>query len=134
MRQNGRREIIDRLKSLGGSPYLDGDAWDPSKFNVSRIIEEEPFFGLSLLLDYDFNTGFPPDGWEKYDRIPVLEKKGILSIDHNEKSSYKQYSEMLSEMDRLKLQNTKTRETVEKEIEKAVERLKAFDEVCGEFL
>lgn len=117
--------MVDYLKSLGGSPYLNGDSWDPEKFNLSRIIELEPAFGVLFLLDYGFQ-GMSPDG--RHD-LPSLVKQGIYFFDSKEKSTYKHYHEMMAEMEQLELQGTSFREAAEININKAVERLQAFDKV-----
>lgn len=122
--------MIDHLKSLGGSPYLNGDSWDPEKFNLSRIIELEPRFGTLFLLDFGFQ-GTSPDG--RHD-LPSLVKEGIYFSDSREKSTYKHYNEMMVEMEQLELQGASFREAAEIKISKAVERLQAFDKVGCRFL
>lgn len=117
--------MIEYLKSLGGSPYLNGDSWDPEKFNLSRIIELEPRLGTKFLLDFDFQ-GMSPDG--RHD-LPSLVKEGIYFIDSKEKSTYKHFNEMMAEMEQLELQGGSFREAAEIKINKAVERLQAFDKV-----
>lgn len=117
--------MIDHLKSLGGSPYLNGDSWDPEKFNLSRIIELEPRFGTLFLLDFGFQ-GTSPDG--RHD-LPSLVKEGIYFSDSREKSTYKHYNEMMVEMEQLELQGASFREAAEIKISKAVERLQAFNKV-----
>lgn len=117
--------MIDYLKLLGGSPYLNGDSWDPTKFNISRIIELEPRFGILILLDFDF-MGMSPDG--RHD-LPSLVKEGIYSTDSKEKETYKHFNEMMAEMEQLELQSASFRDNAELKINKAVERLRAFDKV-----
>lgn len=130
----GKGDIIDHLKSLGGSPFLNGASWDPSKFNVSKIIEQEPYFGTLFLLDYEFTTTPDHEGYNKTHAIPTLIKEGVYSIDEKERATYSHYITMLGEMKDLFKLNTKDREAEEAEIEKAVKRLDTFTKVRRSFL
>lgn len=61
--------------------------------------------------------------------VPSLVKEGIYSSDSKEKQTYKHYNEMMAEMEQLELQSASFREAAELNINKAVERLQAFDKV-----
>jgi hypothetical protein len=121
VKKSGKKEIIDYLKSLGGSPYLSGDAWDPANFNISKIIEIEPYYGVLLLLDFDFKS------WDfSQDRVPSLVKEGIFYWNEKEKTNYEHFNVMLREMNEVHLLNSSYREALENEISKAVDRVKDF--------
>lgn len=60
VRKNGKMEIIEYLKSLGGSPFLNGDSWDPLKFNISKVLQNEPYYGVLTLLDNEFKAWSNP--------------------------------------------------------------------------
>lgn len=122
VKRNGKNEIIDYLKSLGGSPYLNGDSWDPTKFNISRIIEIEPYYGVLLLLDFEFKI------WDyERDRVPSLVKEGVYYWNEKEKTNYEHFNVMLKEMHEVHLRNTSHRQFLEDEISKAVDRVKDFN-------
>lgn len=129
IRRNGKKEIIDYLKSLGGSPYLNGESWDATKFNISKVLQQEPYYGVLTLLDNEFKSWSNPDGWNKSHGIPSLVKEGIYYYEDPERLNYDHYKEMLIEMNELHLANQTFREEQEKEILKAVDRLAAFEKV-----
>lgn len=129
VRRNGKNEIVDYLKSLGGSPLLNGDSWDPTKFNLSKVLETEPYYGVLNLLDYEFTLKYAPDGWNKSHSIPSIVKEGIFSWESEDRIRFTQYKQMLSEMFELETVSISKREKLEMEIDKAVERLKSFSEV-----
>lgn len=127
--KNGKKEIIDYLQSLGGSPFLSGDAWDPSKFNVSKVLQLEPYLGVLTLLDYEFKSWSNLEGWNKTHAIPSFIKEGLFSWEDPERLTYKHYKQMLVEMFDLQSQNSAFREAFEEKIDKAVARLEEFEKV-----
>lgn len=127
--KNGRMEIVQYLQSLGGSPFLNGPSWDPSKFNLSKVLQLEPFLGVLNLLDYKFQSWANLDGWNKTHAIPSFIKEGIFSWENPDRLTYKHYKQMLVEMFDLATRNYTNREVFEAKIDKAVDRLKSFEEV-----
>lgn len=127
--ENGKQEIVDYLNSIGGSPILNGDSWDSSQFNLSKVFQYEPFYAVLLLLDYEFKPWSNLDGWNKTHSIPSFIEEGIFSFEDPEKLTYKHYKEMLEEIFMTKTQNSTYREKLEANIDEAVERLKTFGEV-----
>lgn len=121
--------MLDHLKSLGGSPYLNGASWDPSKFNISRIIEAEPYYGVLILLDYDLQTDFTPDGYNKTERILALIKEGIDSTDEGEMGTVRHFKEMLVDMEDLHEGNSTYRDDIEAKIDVAVGNLQKYRDV-----
>lgn len=128
MRENGKKEIVDYLKSLGGSPYLSGADWDPEKFNISRILQSEPYFGTLILLDFEFKSYYAPDGY-KQNNIASLIKEGTFSWFESEKKTNKHFTQMLEETHELHLLNSKEREKVDAKIKAAIDHLQVFREV-----
>lgn len=122
-------EIIEYLKSLGGSPYLNGDSWDPNNFNISKVLQQEPYYGVLTLLDNEFKSWSNPEGWNKSHSIPSLVKEGIYYYEDPANLNYDHYKDMLIEMNELHLENQAVREEKEAEIVKAVDRLAAFEKV-----
>lgn len=98
------------------------------------MIELEPHFGVLILLDYEFKKDYAPYGYEKSDHLLSLIKNGVFFTDEREKSSYRQFNEMMIEMEQLHLTNDSHREEVERRINEAVERLKIFDKVWKKML
>ena len=127
--ENDRKEIINYLQSLGGSPILNGDSWDPSQFNLSKIIEHEPFYGVLSLLDYEFKPWSNLDGWNRTPAIPSFIKEGVFSWEDDKRLTFKHYKEMLIEMFNLQTHNSTYRQKLEANIDKAIDRLKTFGEV-----
>lgn len=115
---------------MGGSPLLNGESWDPTKFNLSRILEAEPYYGVLHLLDYEFQTWHQPEGWNKSHAIPSLVKEGVWSWEDDERRlNFNHFNQMLKEMYDFESQNSDRRDKLEVEINSAVERLKSFGEV-----
>jgi ribosome-associated translation inhibitor RaiA len=48
---NGTTEILDYIKSWGGSPYVSGDSWNPDDFNITKIFDLEPKHAVRLFLN-----------------------------------------------------------------------------------
>lgn len=127
-RRNGKEEIIGYLKSLGGSPYLDGDSWNPANFNVSRVLEMEPYYGILFLLDYEFKNWDNPDRENGDNYVISLVKEGLFYWE-DRNLTFDHFTTMLREMHQVHLYNTTYRQTFEDDISKAVERVKAFSSV-----
>lgn len=128
--ESGKKEIIEYLKSIGGaSPILNGDSWDPSQFNLSKIVQHEPYYGVLYLLDYEFKPWSNLEAWNKTHSIPALIKEGIFYIEDPERLTYSHYKEMLVEMFELQKHNSSYKEKYETKIDTAVDNLKKFGEV-----
>ena len=64
--QNGLTPLLDRLKSLGGWPVLDGDKWQNKKFDWIQAIyirrglgySVQSFFVLSVNMDFKNNSKY----------------------------------------------------------------------------
>lgn len=112
--RNGRKEIIEYLKSLGGSPFLNGDSWDPSEFNVSKILQLEPYHGVLLLPNYEY--GKSQDVIERDNRT----HRPIFKFSH--------YKEMLMEMFNVQAINSTYRDQFIATIDKAVQMLENYSE------
>lgn len=126
---NGKNEMIEYLRSLGGSPYLDGDSWNPDNFNISKVLELEPYYGALFLLDYEFKTWDNPESQSDDDtRVVSLVKEGLWSWEEGPET-FDHFGLMLSEMHQLHLLNGTYRQTFEDDIEKAVKNLEAFSAV-----
>jgi hypothetical protein len=129
VRKDGVRAVIDHLRNLGGSPLLDGPAWNEKNFNVSKIIELEPHFGILFLLDFEFKSYYAPDGWNKSHHIPSLIKEGVFSWEERANVTFHHYNQMVSEMYELQSVNSVERDKLEANTEKAVNHLRMFSEV-----
>lgn len=125
----GRKEIISYLKTISGSPLLNGDAWDVSQFNISKIIYHEPFLGVSYLLDFEFKSSSNLIGSESL--RPSFVKKGIFSSEDPSRNSYTHYKEMLVEMFGLASLTLGEREKIEANINKAIDNLRKYNEVIS---
>lgn len=142
---NGTNEIIDYLMSLGGSPLLNGDSWDPSSFNLTRIIQLAPSNGVLFLLGYDLQSIYRNDVDKNFERLNSTSLHYIfkgLSWNRNEVNKfnlvqrrdperriYTQYKDMMFEMIEFYKRNSTYRNTLEAKIDKAIEGLKVLDEV-----
>lgn len=108
---------------------MDGDAWDPESFNISRIIEMEPYYGVLFLLDYEFKTDDNPEKEKDSDHYVIsLVKEGLFYWE-DRNLTFDHFTTMLREMHQVHLYNSTYRETFEDDISKAVERVKAFSSV-----
>jgi hypothetical protein len=53
IRKQGKQEMINFMKSMGGFPMLEGDSWNALNFNRSKNFENFP-----LLMSEFLNMGF----------------------------------------------------------------------------
>lgn len=105
---------------------LNGDSWDPLKYNVSEVIQQEPFAFLELL-------GYKI---EVLDRA-ALDKTQILTFffdrpyfENDEfEVPYLSYKEMLQEFYEFHKLGSNSRKPLESNVDKAIDHVKALDEV-----
>lgn len=121
--KTGRREIIDYLKSLGGSPFLNRESWDSSKFNLSRIFDVEPALSIHILLRYQFYV----DYGKKYFTPTSFEFNG--GYDNSSNLRYDHYKEVLMDIFNVPLLNSTFRNDFEAHIDKSLEGLEKMDKV-----
>ena len=118
--KNGRTEIIEYLKSLGGSPLLNGDSWDPTKFDVAKIIQQEPYEGLLRMVGFQLK----PTYQRSVHNFLTFEGPGKL-----DELTYPNYKEMLKEMFQFNILTSSNKTPLELNIDKAIENVKVFDQV-----
>jgi hypothetical protein len=51
VRGEGTKRMIQHLKSLGGSPFLNASEWDSTRFDLKKIVESEAPDAVLMLLD-----------------------------------------------------------------------------------
>lgn len=122
--------MLNHLKSLGGSPYLDGEAWDPSKFSVTNIFKKEPAFALHILLSYKFESYKSPLSTESPLSYDGMKKTDLWGSAYSSES-YTDYIEMLEDVNNLYLLDTDNKEKVKSQIRKSVDRAISFRDVSG---
>lgn len=120
--------MLNHLKSLGGSPFLNGESWDPSKFSLENIFIKEPASALYILLNYKFEAfNFPLTS-----KLPPsyygLRKMDLWGSAYDE-DKYSDVILMLEEINNLYLLDSIKKETVISQITKAVDRVISFRKV-----
>lgn len=53
--KNGKKEVMDQLELFGGFPMYEGDSWDSTKLNKSKLFEEYPEL-MSEFFDIQFHV------------------------------------------------------------------------------
>ena len=136
--KHGQKEIIEHLDTLGGSPLLNGDSWDPSKYDVAKVIEQESYYGLLSFFGYEIKN---------YNETFTFTYKGLfirnffslnISVYYSDYSDpdtiiYSQYKFMLNEMFQTYRLGTNERDLLDSKFDRSVERVKVFDNVRIEF-
>ena len=132
--KHGQKEIIEYLDTLGGSPLLNGDSWDPSKYDIASVIEQESYYGLLSFFGYEIKKKFGFLTVEfngllmrNFDNMNGL--KDYYDYSDPETIIYSQYKFMLNEMFHTYKLGTKERDLLGSKFDKSIERVKVFDNV-----
>lgn len=118
--RKGGKEIIAHLRSLGGSPLLDGNSWDPSKFNVSNIIQQESHYGSFILLSREISQKID------FANSTILHFTWILRVRYLVDPGFK---DMLRELFDFYKLDFAQRAAMDENIDKAIKHFQAFKEV-----
>ena len=120
--KHGRKEITEYLDTLGGSPLLNGDSWDSTKYDIAKVIEQESYYGLLKLLGYQIRNR---------NGTFTFNFKGLRYSYYNYSDTiiYAQYKSMLHEMFQTFKLGTNDRNMLETKFNRSIERVKAFDNV-----
>lgn len=108
---------------------MDGDSWDPSKFNVSRVLQLEPFHSVRLLLQYKYIR--KKDFVLFYPEYKIRSGPAQLHNSDLSKVDSKFYKEMLIEMFDYHLRNSTYRRKLDKIFDDSIARKEKFDEVLS---
>lgn len=125
---NGLKDTISYLKSLGGSPFISGDSWDPSQFDIKNVFIKNPAAALYILLNYKFESYKFPLTDETPASYNGLKKMDLWGSAYDE-DYYVDTKEMLEEVYNIYLLETVKKELVVSQISQAMDRVIAFRSV-----
>lgn len=120
--------MLKHLKSIGGSPYLEGESWDPSKFSITNIFKKEPASALHILLNYKFEAYKVPLTAEAPPSHYGMKKMDLWGSPYKE-DDYNDIIEMLEDVNKLYLLTSDKIEIIKSHIRKAVDQVIAFRKV-----
>ena len=130
MEKNGLKDMKNHLEFLGGSPFLSGKSWVPSKFDLEKVFMTEPASALYILLNYKFEGLKLPLSNEAPPSYDGLKKMDLWGSPYDNEY-YNDIKEMLEEVENLYLLDTDKKEEAKSKIKAAVDRAIAFRKVMN---
>lgn len=120
--------MISHLKSIGGSPFISGDSWDPSKFNLADIFLADPSSALYILLNYKFEGFKLPLSNELPPSYTGLKKMDLWGSAYDG-DDYVDTREMLEEVNNVFLLDSVKKQLVTSQIAQGINRIMEFRSV-----